>query len=42
MNLWLERIVEAVRAHGHDWKQISKKPTKFLRVILLKGPPAYT
>ena len=42
MNLWLERIVEAARAHGHDWKQISKKPTKFLRVILLKGPPAYT
>lgn len=38
----VRKIMDVARAHGADWKQISKKPTKFLRVILLKEPPAYT
>lgn len=33
--------MDVARAHGADWKQISKNPTKFLRVILPKRPPAW-
>lgn len=33
--------MDVVRAHGADWKQINRKPTKILRVVLPREPPAW-